>query len=77
MVSKFKSLSALEEILARGAILGDNFSLRGGSVWGTTRLPALLTCRPGTHFSHMTLLDYLFIYVLHAFVLLLIIFGIH
>ena len=83
MVSKFKSLSALEEILARGAILGDNpnfgdnFSLRGGSVRGTTRLPALLTCRPGTHFSHMTLLDYLFIYVLHAFVLLLIIFGIH
>ena len=51
MVSKFKSLSALEEILARGggggAILGDNpnfggnFSLRGGSVQGTTRLPGM------------------------------------
>ena len=47
MVSKFKSLSALVEILARGAILGDNpnfggnFSLRGGSVRGTTRLPGM------------------------------------
>ena len=47
MVSKFKSLSALEEILAGGggAILGDNpnfggnFSLRGDSVRGTTCLP--------------------------------------
>ena len=28
-------------------------------------------------FFHLTLLDYLFIYVLHAFVLLLLIFGIH
>ena len=43
MVSKFKGLRALEEILARGAILGDNlgfggnFSLRGGSVRGATR----------------------------------------
>ena len=47
MVSKFKSLSALKEILARGAILGDNpnfggnFSLRSGSVRGTTRLPGM------------------------------------
>ena len=44
MISKFKSLSALEEILARGAIFGDNlnfggnFSLRGGPVWGTRLL---------------------------------------
>ena len=42
--------------LGLGAILGNNpnfegnFSLRCGSVRGTTRLPALLTCRPGTHF---------------------------
>ena len=47
MVSKFKGLRALEEILARGAILGDNldvggnFSLRGGSVWGAIRLPSI------------------------------------
>ena len=47
MVSKFKSLSVLEEILAHGAILGDNpnfggnFSLRGGSVRGTTHLPGM------------------------------------
>ena len=45
MVSKFKGLRVFEEILARGAILGDNlgfggnFSLRSGSVWGATRLP--------------------------------------
>ena len=47
MVSKFKGLRASEEILARGAILGDNpnfegnFRLRGGSVRGTTRLPSM------------------------------------
>ena len=47
MVSKFKGLRALEEILARGEILGDNlgfggnFSLRGGSVREATRLPGI------------------------------------
>ena len=47
MVSKFKGLRALEEILAQGAILGDNpnfggnFNLRDGSVRGTTRLPGM------------------------------------
>ena len=38
-----------------------------------SQLIALLTCRPGTHFSYLTFLDFIFIYVLHAFVLLLLI----
>ena len=47
MVSKFKSLSALVEILARGAILGinpnfgGNFSFGGGSIRETTRLSGM------------------------------------
>ena len=42
MVLKFKSLSALEEILAQGeGGVGWDFSLRGGSVRRTTRLPGM------------------------------------
>ena len=41
-------------------------------------LIAFLTCHSGKHFfSHMILVDYLFIYVLHVFVMLLLIFSIH
>ena len=47
MVSKFKGLRAIGGNLGSGAILednpnfGGNFSLRDGSVRGTTRLPCI------------------------------------
>ena len=67
MVSKFKSLSTLEEILARGAILGDNpnfggnFILRGDSVRGTTRLLGMF---------FLTFFYYSFIYFFIYFIVL-------
>ena len=70
MISKFKSLSALEEILTRGAILGDNpnfggnFSLRGGSVRGTTRLPGMFFLDFLLFFFYIVFFYYL-VYILY------------
>ena len=72
MVSKFKSLSALEEILARGAILGDNlnfggnFSLRGGSVRGTT-------CLPGMFFLTFFYSSFIYFFLLSCIYIILVI----
>ena len=82
MVSNFKGLKALEEILARRTILrdnpnfGGNFSLRGSSVRGTTRLPGIFFLDFLLFFFYIVFLIVLYIYYIsHLIYSLIILFS--